>query len=207
MIASDTMRNENSDVATAVAFVTMRIKEQAIRSGEPLDVDEQFSLAHLPLEWFSATSANGPSPELPAFAIRNPTLERFCKLTEDAHNDDLAANPETARDWEFAAAALNLASHPFSRLLQAVGIKERRQRWDRWLLIVAGLLVVILGLGVNLLFDLTGNQSSTVNACVCVLVFALSCFAWWRFDNWQLKQSIETSRRPTRRSPSRGRFR
>ena len=134
--------NPTADLATSFAFVIGRIEEEATRSGEPLSDDQRFLLNHLPNN--SALPIwNGADPESPAVLIpRDAAFERLCTVARDAHNSDTRLNPASSLDWEFAVAVLKLNRHPMSWLLRWAGTKERRPRWDRWLLVVAALLVV-----------------------------------------------------------------
>jgi hypothetical protein len=134
--------NPTADLATSFAFVIGRIEEEATRSGEPLSEDQRFLLNHLPNN--SALPIwNGADPESPAVLIpRDAAFERLCTVARDAHNSDTRLNPASSLDWEFAVAVLKLNRHPMSWLLRWAGTKERRPRWDRWLLVVAALLVV-----------------------------------------------------------------
>jgi hypothetical protein len=96
--------NRTADLDTALRFVIERIEEEATRSGEPLSDEQRFLLNHLPA--YSAwTQPYGGDPEIPAQPIpRDTTYERVCAVAKAAHHHDLRLNPESALDWEFAAA-------------------------------------------------------------------------------------------------------
>jgi hypothetical protein len=165
-----------------------------MRSGEPLDEYERFSLDHLPPEWFTAASANWPSAEMPTLALRNPTLEQFCKLTETAYHEDLTGTPQAILDWNVAAAVLKVKHHPLSLLLQAVGITEERPWWDKWLLIAAGLLLVFL----LVLFGMVFSDNTAALLCGFAVAVGLSYLASRWLEKRRLKQAIERGRRPAR---------
>jgi len=145
------MENQRTDLETTVAFVTERIGEEAEYSAAPLDEDENYLLHHLPTEPTNPTIASGFNTAYeessPTPVLRDFRFERLCKLVKDAHLRDLRTRPEAAREWEFAAAVLQLNGHPMSWLLGWAGIRtgKRRARWsDRFLLVLTGAFVVIV---------------------------------------------------------------
>jgi uncharacterized membrane protein YcjF (UPF0283 family) len=140
---------------------------------------------------------NVADPEWPAFLIpRDTAFERLCTLARAAHNADAQLNPASTLDWEFAVAVLKLNRHPMSWLLGWAGMKERRPWWDRWLLIVAALLVAI---GFAAVMLIAGNDSwsrfqwAGVGAGYVAILILLYLGSRWT-EQRQLKQTIERHR-------------
>src|SRR5579871_518536 len=141
---------QTADLSAALAFVIDRIEQEAMRSGEPLNEDERFLLNNLP-RVSTATDINLGDPEAtPPYVPRDRTYERLCVLAKAARRNDVQLNPASL-DWEFAFAVAKLNQHPLSWLLQWAGVKQHRPWWDRWLLIVAALLVIGTGVPLMLL--------------------------------------------------------
>jgi hypothetical protein len=189
--------NPTADLDKSLAFVIGRIEEAATRSGEPLSDDQRFLLNHLPK---SSTLPiwNGPDPEgLVVLIPRDAAFERLCTVARAAHNSDALLNPASTSDWEFAVAVLKLNRHPMTWLLRWAGMKERRPWWDRWLLIVAALLVILCFAALMLIagndpwtrFQWTGIGA----ACIAILLLLYFASRW--IEERQLKQTIERSRR------------
>jgi hypothetical protein len=187
------------DLAAALRFVIERIEAEATRSGEPLSDEQRFLLNHLPNE-SEMSFDDGGSPEIPAqpnFIPRDTEYERLCALTKAARQHDLHFKPESAIDWEFAAAVSKLSCHPMSWLLHWAGAKPRTLWWDRWLLFVTGLLVVLLFLALIVL-GLTENWAPLQwagFAAVYTAILALLYTPSRRIEEWQLKGNIERCRR------------
>jgi hypothetical protein len=141
---------------------------------------------------------NGSDPESPTVPVpRDTVFERLCALARDARKSDVRLAPTSALDWEFAAAVSKLNHHPMSWLLHWAGVKVRRPWWDRWLLVLAALLVIFSGAGLMLL---AGNPPWTPFrwigfAAAYIAVLLPIYFASRRLEEWQLKRNIESCRR------------
>ena len=189
--------NPKADLDKSLAFVIGRIEEEATRSGEPLSDEERFLLNDLPT-YSVVPMGNGSDPEsLTVLVPRDTVFERLCALARDARNSDARLAPTSAIDWEFAAAVSKLNHHPMSWLLHWAGVKVRRPWWDRWLLVLAALLVIFSGAGLMLL---AGNLPWTpfrwiAFAVAYAAVLLPIYFASRRLEEWQLKQNIERCRR------------
>jgi hypothetical protein len=131
-----------ADLELAVGFVTARIAEEAERSSAPLSDEQRLLLKFLP----TATSQNWV--EFPVLVPRNQNLERVCELSKLAYQHDLQMNSDS-HEWEFALSVFTLYKHPMSGLLLWTGVRLRRPKWDRLLLLAAASLplvgAVILG--------------------------------------------------------------
>jgi hypothetical protein len=66
-----------------------RIREEAERSGAPLEEEEQSFLSHLPTTPTNPMAHRAFDPELPAPVHRDFGYERLCNLAKDAHLHDL----------------------------------------------------------------------------------------------------------------------
>jgi peptidoglycan/LPS O-acetylase OafA/YrhL len=97
--------------------------------------------------------------------------------------------------WHFAAAVFKLNDHPMAWLLAWGGVTPERPWWDKWLLVIAGLLFVVCGMGVILTAD---NYSSPptwiIAACGYVVVLVLFYVALRRLEKWQLNKTVEKLR-------------
>jgi hypothetical protein len=191
-----TSMDPTADLETSLAFVIGRIEEEATRSGEPLSDEERALLNDLPTTsvvpmWY------GSDPEsLTVTVPRDTAFERLCALARSARNSDARLIPTSALNWEFAAAVSKLNHHPMSWLLRWAGVKVRRPWWDRWLLVLAALLVIFSGAGLLLL---AGNPPWTLFqrvgfAAGYAAVLLPIYFASRRLEEWQLKRNIERCR-------------
>ena len=186
-----------ADLDKSLAFVIGRIEEEATRSGEPLSDEERSLLNDLPTDSV-VPMGNGSDPESLTIPVpRGTVFERLCALARSARNSDARLTPMSALDWEFAAAVSKLNHHPISWLLHWAGVKVRRPWWDRWLLVLAALLVIFSGAGILLL---AGNPPSTPFrwigfAAAYIAVLLPIYFASRRLEEWQLKRNIESCRR------------
>ena len=183
-------QDENPDLRSALGFVIGRITEEANRAGEPLDEDEEFLLSNLPR---SSSIAEWVDPEFP-LVPRDLAFEKLCRLALAAHSCDLALGPELERRWSFVSGVLKLHGHPMYWLLQWSGLKVR-PRWDRWLLVLAALLLTILGLAA--MFYAVSVPSNRVRwtLVVCSSVFFLLLLQLSRkFERWQLRRTVERCR-------------
>jgi hypothetical protein len=132
-----------ADMNAALVFVTNRIEEQAMRLGQPLDEEHRWLLNNLPDQSDAPEFSTG-DPEFPVhFKLRDVTYERLCALAKAAYRSDREVNPGS-QEWEFAFNVSKLNRHPMAWLLQWAGVKQRRPWWDRWLLVAASLLFVIV---------------------------------------------------------------
>jgi hypothetical protein len=190
--------NRAADLDIALGFVTGRIEEEATRSGEPLSDEQRFLLNHLPKDSL-LPQAYDTAPESPVVLLppRDATYERLCAVAKAAYHNDLRMNSASALDWEFAAAVSKLNRHPMSWLLQWASVKQRRPWWDRWLLILAGLLFIFSTTGVMLL---AGSEPWTRFQWIAVgtayiAILVLLYFVSRRIEEWQLRQNIERCRR------------
>jgi len=143
------MQHLPADLETALTFVIERVGEEADRSGAPLDDEEFGFLSHLLAQATNPTimAFNTAYKEFwPTPVLRDFRFERLCNLAREAHSHDLRVRPDGAREWEFAAAVLQLHRHPMSWLLKWAHIRTRNRpsRWDRLLLVATAVLVVIL---------------------------------------------------------------
>ncbi|HSY91084.1 MAG TPA: hypothetical protein VK812_06905 [Candidatus Binatus sp.] len=183
------------DVNAALAFVINRIEEQAMRSGQPLDEEQRYLLNNLPNQSDVPEFSTG-DPEFPThFKLRDITYERLCALAKAAYQRDGEMNPGSP-EWEFAFNVSKLNGHPMCWLLQWAGVKQRRPRWDRWLLVAASLLFIIATVPLMLL--VTGRGWVLWRwAIVVVGYIGLVLFmriVSQRIEERQLKQNIERCR-------------
>jgi hypothetical protein len=188
---------DRADLDTALGFVIGRIEEEATRSGEPLSGEQRFLLNHLPEDSVSPQPYAGDPEFPPVLVLRDTTCERLCALAKAAHRNDLRVNPTLALGWEFASAVSKLNRHPMSWLLHWARLKQRRPRWDRWLLIGAALLFILFGTALMLLI---GNQpwtrfQWTGLGAGYVAISVVFYFVSRRIEEWQLKHTVESCRR------------
>ena len=203
------MQLPSADLDFALTFVVERITQEAQDSAAPLNEDEQYFLNHLPTEPTNPTAAaSGFNTAYEGFwstpVLRDLRFERLCKLARDARSHDLQTRPDSARQWEFAAAVLELQRHPMSWLLKWAGIrtKERTARWDRLLLVTtAAFMVVLFLLGALALSVLTDGQNEVwkwtlwvTGACVYGSLTTLLYFAVRRLDFRQRERNVEKYR-------------
>jgi hypothetical protein len=188
-----------ADLSAALAFVIDRIEQEAMQSGEPLNENERFLLNNLPTASTTPEITIG-DPEVPLhFVPRDRTYERLCVLAKAARRNDVQLNPASL-DWDFAFAVAKLSQHPVSWLLQWAGVQQRRPWWDRWLLIVAALLVISAGVPLMLLvIDRPWSLwrwTIVVAAYTGILFFMY--FASQRIERQQLKRNVENCRSASR---------
>lgn len=202
------MQLPSADLDVALAFVVERIRHEAERSVAPLDDDETHFLNHLPAQPINPTVALGFNTadefSLPTPVLRDFRFERLCKLARDAHLHDLQTRPNTVRQWEFAAAVLELERHPMSWLLKWTGIRTRKRAalWDRLLLVTtAALVVALFVLGAFALSALTEGQREfwkwivwIVGGCVYGTFMTLLYFGVRRLEACQREQDVEKYR-------------
>jgi hypothetical protein len=146
--------DRTADLEAALSFVTRRIQEQARRAGQPLNEEERLLLKDLPSSEPGYVNSGwnaelGPPPLVP----RNINLERLCALGRAAYLHDRELHP-ISLDWEFAYAVCKLNRHAMAGLLQWVGVKYRRPRWDGILLVIAALLLIVAAMGMIFLLGI-----------------------------------------------------
>ncbi len=187
--------NRAVDMNAALAFLINRIEEQATRSGQPLDEEHRHLLNNLPDQADVPEFSSG-DPEFPVhFKLRDTTYERLCALARAVYHCDCEINPGSP-EWEFAFDVSKLNRHPMCWLLQWAGVKQRRPRWDRWLLAAASLLFIIATAPLMLLVIDRGWvlwRWSIVAAGYIGLVLVMR-FVSRRTEERQLKQNIERCR-------------
>lgn len=156
-------KHPNANLETALTFVIDRIAEEAERTGAPLDDQERDFLRHLPRHPTNPTVYNSLDGEPPFPRLRDFSFETLCTLAKDARLHDLRTRPDIAPNWEFAAAVFQLENHPMSWLLAWSGLKKRRPRWDRLLLVGTAVLILLafmlIMLGASALIDRLGQSS------------------------------------------------
>lgn len=189
--------DRTADLETALKFVIRRIEEEAARSGLPLTAEQSSLLNHLPKTSALPMAHHGDPGSSALFLPRDTDFERLCALAKTANHHDLALNPASSCDWEFAAAVFKLNHHPMSWLLNWAGVKERRPWWDGYLLFFTALLVVssfvavTLGAGKAPLTRFQWTEISAAYLVIFILIFSVSR----QIEDWQLRQTIEISRR------------
>jgi hypothetical protein len=203
------MQLPSADLDVALAFVIERVSQEAERSAAPLGDDEKHFLNNLPAEPTNPTAEWGFNTAYEGFwptpVLRDFRFERLCKLARVARLDDLQTSPDTAREWEFAVAVLELHRHPMSWLLRWAGIRSRQRaaQWDRLLLVATAVFVVVLFLlGALAQSVLTEGQknvwkwvSGGIGACVYGAVITLLYFAVRRVEAVQRERHIDECRR------------
>jgi hypothetical protein len=188
--------NRTADLGAALSFVTGRVNEEAILSGEPLNAQQSLQLTNLP----SSTPAiwlPGPETPDPPLVPRDVNYERLCALAKTAYLSDRQIHPESL-DWEFAFAVFRLNRHPMWGLLQQAGLKYRRPPWDGILLIIASLVFVVAGVVLAFLVDLGDEPWTRIQwiefgfgyGAVVVLMY----FGSRRIEEMQLHKEIERCR-------------
>lgn len=187
--------DQTADLRAALTFVSGRIEEQAMLSGEPLSDDQRFLLNNLPKVSLAPEISLG-DPEVPiTFIPRDPTYERLCALAKSARRKDVELNPASL-DWDFAFAVTKLNHHPLSWLLRWAGVKQRRPWWDRWLLIIAAVLFIAAAIPLMLLvIDRPWAWWRwTIVIAGYVGVVVSMYFAAQRIERRQLERNIERCR-------------
>ncbi len=185
-----------TDLRAALDFLTRRIEEEAVRTGDRLTEDQQLLLRELPKD----SPLSGPNvggPESPAYPIpRDPDFERLVSLVRSAYRHDLP-DPTLSTQWEFSIAASKLSSHPMTWLLSWAGLKSPRPRADIWLLLAAALLLVVSTVVAGVLADVHpwSRFAWIAFGIGCLGVVIATYFASQRLENRRLKQIVNRSRR------------
>jgi hypothetical protein len=190
-----------TDIDAALEFIFQRIEEEAARSGEPLSEEEHQLLHELPsrsVRKFRDTPQMygdwGLEIQIPT---RDIAYERLCKLAKSAYDLDRNTGAAFATNWEFAASVTKLNHHPAAWLLDWAGVKYRKPWWDHLVLLGLACLVIAAGGGLMLLFELQllTKLIWAIAAALCVILLAILFRATGRIEDWELRQSIESSRR------------
>jgi hypothetical protein len=184
-------RTEDNDLDIALDFIIGQITEQALRSGQPLNQDEQFLLANLPR---SSTLWGVADAEDPFANPRDSAFEKLCTLAKSARMHDLSLRPDAAVNWQFAMSVLKLHGHPMLWLLQWAGIKDKKPQWDRWLLFFAAFLLVAGSLIGMVIADRSGFWIGITLAIVLVGFACLLLPLSQRLEHRQLRRAIERGR-------------
>jgi hypothetical protein len=189
---------ENPDLTASVEFVAGRIAEESVRSGVPLEDDEQYFLSHLPTRPTNPTLGSGWGPDrysLPAFSLRDYSFERLCQLAKDAHRHDLETRPSAASEWKFATAVLQLNNHPMVWLLNWAGMKTK-SRWDGCLVITIGSLIVMVLVGGIFMFGTSVPPQREALWLVLMTVGAalLLYLAGKKNEHWSEERAVERYR-------------
>ncbi len=187
-----------ADMKAALAFVIHRIEEQAMRLGQPLDEEQRWLLNNLPDQSDGPDFSTGdPEFSIP-FKLRDVTYERLCAVAKAAYRSDREINPGS-QDWEFAFNVAKLNRHPMVWLLQWAGVKQRRPWWDRWLLVAASLLFIIVTIPLMLVIGgerVLWRWGIFGAGYIGLLLFMRSVS--WRIEQRQLEQNIEKCRDASR---------
>ena len=185
--------DRTADLDSALRFVIGRIAEQAKLSGEPLSDEQRLLLNYLP----SSTPQNWDL-EIPVLVPRDINLERVCALGKAAYQHGRQVNPASL-DWEFAFAVFTLYRHPMRGLLQWLGMKLRRPRWDGLVLIVTALLPIVAVVLVVFAWNADGSLFRPVGiGSGCVAIMLLMFFASRRIKKQRLEEDIERCRLASR---------
>jgi hypothetical protein len=188
-----------ADVNAALAFVINRIEDQAMRLGQPLDEEQRWLLNNLPDQSDMPEFSTG-DPEFPVhFKLRDVTYEKLCAVAKAAYRSDREMNPGS-QEWEFAFNVSKLNRHPMAWLLQWAGVKQRRPWWDRWLLVAASLLFVIVTIPLMLVVidrERVLWRWGIVGAGYIGLLLFMR-FVSRRIEQRQLEQNIEKCRDASR---------
>jgi hypothetical protein len=186
--------DQESDLQKSLDFVSRRIEEEGMRSGEPLTKDQKVLLEHLPTESVHLNAFYHDVEDLQLLPPRDFDYERLCALTKAAHRNDLQLNPGDNR-WLFAKAVTERHKHPVSWLLDWAGVKLRRPWWDKFLLvggalasIILWMVLVFIGLETHMRF-----RWLVMIAGAAVLIVAIGLGTRWS-ERSQLGRSIEKYR-------------
>jgi hypothetical protein len=177
------------------------MNEEAVLSGEPLDVNERLLFTNLPkstrtdFTWLAGEFAFEYLP-----VPRDTNYDRLYLLAKDAHSHDRQRNPASL-DWEFAFAVFRLNRHPMWGILQKAGVNYRKPRWNGILWVIATVLFVVAGLAVVSFATLGDSSWARLQwmdfgpLCIFGAVGALLMFLWLlRIDRTQLLNEIERCR-------------
>jgi hypothetical protein len=193
--------DRTADLAAALRFVTGRLEEQAMRSGEPLTQEQLFLLNNLPslppgavAFYYRDQISASPVP-------RDCNYELLCALGKAAYLSDRRLTQSL--DWEFALAVFKLNNHPMHGLLKWAGVKQRRPASDVFLLLVTALLLITAVMALVLLVLFAGNTRWTAVLWVGVglVYFALIVgmyFATRRMEQRLLEKEIDRCRLASR---------
>lgn len=185
--------DRTEDLDSALSFVIGRIEEQAKLSGEPLSDEQRLLLRYPP-----SGSSPGFGYEMPVLVPRNINLERVCALAKAVYQHDRQAEPASL-DWEFAFAVFTLNRHSMRGLLQWLGMKFPRPKWDGVALIFTAMLpMVITGL---IVWNAAADGSLFVSVGIGLAGVAIMLwmfFAFRRAKKQRLEEEIERCRLASR---------
>jgi hypothetical protein len=182
--------DRTEDLDSALSFVVGRIEEQAKQSGEPLNDEQRLLLRYPP-----SGSTSGFGYVTPAMLVpRNINLERVCALAKCVYPHDHQAEPASL-DWEFAFAVFTLNRHSMRGLLQWLGMKFPRPKWDIVALIVTAMLpIFITGL---IVWNAAAEGSMFVSVAIGLAGVATMIwmfFAFRRAQDQRLEEEVERCR-------------
>lgn len=166
---------ENDRLKWALDFVKGRIHEQSQLLAEPLDEEDEVTLANLPDDYrvpeYSLETGPGPliAPER--------THEKLVGLANSAIDSDRLNIPAGILHWELADIILRLNDHRMAWLIERAGIqsKYRKPRWDGWLLVFAAIVLLVVTYGSAFLAHLLGFHNESVLIWVGAATFAVVC--------------------------------
>jgi len=192
---------QTADLEAALRFVTGRLEEQAMRSGEALTKEQLFFLNNLPPLPPGAMAFYYRGQIPPPLVPRDLNYERLCALGKAAFLSDLKLTPSL--DWEFALAVFKLNNHPMYGLLKWAGVRQRRPASDAVLLVVTALLLVTTITVVGLIVSFAGNTRWTTVLWVGIgfVYFAFIArmyFVTRRMEQRQLEKEIDRCRLASR---------
>lgn len=140
---------DRREIDEAIEFIVSRTEEQACRENIPLDSSERLLLKSPPEEFFAcnvASESGGP-------VVPNAAMDRIVRLVICACEYDETSNSDLELQWNLATVLLKIAGHPVARILEAADLKPQVEVpwWDRWLLWLSALVVIIVTLPVMIL--------------------------------------------------------
>lgn len=159
----------------AIDFVTSRIHEQSEILSEPLDVEEEEKLAHLPDSYTVAEFdiETGAAPLIPP----DHTYDKLVRLAKSAVASDRLNFPNRILHWELADVILRLNEHRLAWLIERAGIdfEIKKPWWDGWLLLLSGIVLCVITVGSGLLLESRGVSDERVLIAVVISVFGGMC--------------------------------
>jgi hypothetical protein len=182
------------DLASALAFAKQRIEAQAVRSHEPLDDDERFLLANLPIA--PVFLQPYPFPDAPSDLVRDVSYEKLIAMAKAAMQEDNRTDSRGLVKWQVATAVCKLHSHPMAWLLERAGVRVPKPWWDGWLLWIVSALFVVLMFAVLFSADTTPSVIGwAAGIAAYVAVLAVLYLATRRMEKWQLAKFVASCER------------